>query len=153
MFNSIQDMARTVKLGTELRSGKSRCVDAAAAQYTVQIKLHFYFTCWDKPNTDPHVWCEHDGRILGITWFLCKNFPDPRKNNIGFQKASEKKIAAPLIPLWTCRSSFKFTFPVLTLQLHTQNKYINVGYQSSKSGVTSSWCRQIWDVCGNTFFT
>ncbi len=24
--------------------------------------------------------------------------------------------------------------------------------QSSKSGVASSWCRQIWEVCGNTFF-
>ncbi len=24
---------------------------------------------------------------------------------------------------------------------------------SSKSGVTLSWCRQIWDVWGNTFFT
>ncbi len=25
--------------------------------------------------------------------------------------------------------------------------------QSSKSGVASSWCRKIWDVRGNTFFT
>ncbi len=25
--------------------------------------------------------------------------------------------------------------------------------QSSKSGVASSWCCQIWDLCGNTFFT
>ncbi len=24
---------------------------------------------------------------------------------------------------------------------------------SSKSGIASSWCRQIWDVCGSTFFT
>ncbi len=25
--------------------------------------------------------------------------------------------------------------------------------QSSKNGIASSWCRQIWDMCGNTFFT
>ncbi len=31
--------------------------------------------------------------------------------------------------------------------------YILIMFQSSKSGVASIWCRQIWDVCGSTFFT
>ncbi len=95
-----------------------------------------------------------------IDWSIFKNrFFDPIINFWSYTKAVQKvrshifclSFKATLKQTTKRRMFRRFVRPYCK-NLKTLCMFLIV-LQSSKSGVASSWYRQIWNVCGDTFFT